>query len=162
MVIISTTQTRCCFIPTVFLRPQGRFLFTGYLKKQNEPIGCTTAVGKGGFKRGATTLKLLLIRKCPEIKWPSIHFLIFFVKFITLWREQWILWYWLSLCQNSASDCRRQEIFWGKRISEEACRFGTQFVWKNTFWRVVEREWESSLLCALAAKNFNCDRHDSD
>lgn len=44
--------------------------------------------GKGGWKRRAATLKLLLSREHPEKKWPSIYFLIFIVEFINLWREQ--------------------------------------------------------------------------
>lgn len=47
-------------------------------------------------------------------------------------------------------------------MSKETCGLGTQLVWKSTFLWVMEREQESSLLCALAAKNFNRDRHDSD
>lgn len=162
MLIISTIQTRCCFILTVFLRPEGKFLFTWCLKSKMSILAAPQLWCKGGFKRNGSTLKLLLIRNCPEIKWPSICFLIFFFKFINLWREQWTSGCCLSLCQNSTSDCRRWEVFWGKRISKETCGLGMQFVWKSTFWRVVEREQESSLLCALPAKNFNHDRHDSD
>lgn len=161
MLITSTIQTRCCFILTVFLIPEDKFLFAECLKSKIS-MAEPELWGNGRFERRGATLKFLLIRKCPEIKWPSLRFLIFFVEFVTLWGEQGTLGHWLILCQNSASDCRSWEIFWGRRISKETCGLGTQFVWGSTFWWAMEREQESSLLYALAAKNFNRDRHDSD